>query len=313
MKNKKVVKIILINVLILIMTAIFLEIYSYNEYYQTFASIIEVQNKVNERMGAPDIKLDYKLLNKFDYDRLKSIMKPTIYMNSKKRPLLLMGCSYTYGSGLNNDQLFSTKIAKLTNRTTYNRGIAAGGAQHIYYQLNRDDFYKEVPDAEYIIYTFIYDHISRLYKHQFTYFGQETNLRYEIKNGKFEEVKPRFIPMYSFYTVRRIQAAMEEKAVENREQSFNFFLTTMRESLKLAKKHYKNVKFVILTFKDPSNEVLTEEEVNSLKKEGFIVLDAEKLVGHELTSKEYRVEDGYHPSEKVWDEVTPKITRALNL
>lgn len=313
MKNQNLVKIILINFLILILAAIFIEVCSYNEYKKIFASYIESQNKVNERLESPKVKLGYKLIKKFDYDKFKTEMKRPVYMNSKKRPLLFMGCSYTYGWGLNNDQLLSTKMAKLTNRTSYNRGIAASGAQHIYYQLNRYDFYKEVPDAEYIIYTFIYDHISRLYKHQLAFFGLETNLRYKVKNGKLEEVKPLFLPMYSLYTVRRIQYGIEKKEVANREQSFDFFLITMKESLKLARKHYKNVKFVILTYQDPSNETLTEQEFESLRKAGFIVIDAEELVGHELTSQKYRIEDGDHPSEKAWNEVAPKLAKALKL
>lgn len=313
MKNNKILKIVLINIVILLVAAVFVEIYSHNEYQKTYANIIEAQNKVNERLGAPKIKLDYKLIYDFDYDRFKRGMRPIVYAKTNKRPLLFMGCSYTYGWGLNNNQLLSTKMSKLTHRVAYNRGIAAAGAQHIYYQLDRDDFYKEVPDAEYIIYTFIHDHIDRLYKYQFAFFGVEANLRYKVKNQKLEQVKPLFLPMYSLYTVRRIQSDIEQKEVANQEKSFDLFLTIMKDSLKLAKKHYKNVKFVILTYKDPSNTTLSEQEIDALKKAGFIVLDAEKLVGHELTSKEYKVEDGDHPSEKAWDEIVPKLSKTLSL
>lgn len=313
MKKGEITIILLINLFILLIAAVIVEIYSHNEYQKTFAAIIEAQNKVNERLRCPKIKLDYKLIHKFDYDRLKRGMRPTTYMNSKKRPLLFMGCSFTYGWGLNNDQLLPVKMAKLTNRTAYNRGIAASGPQHIYYQLNRNDFYKEVPDSEYIIYTFIYDHIKRLYKYQLAFFGVEAGLRYEIKDGKLQEIEPSFLPFYSLYTVRRIQAEIEKKEIANEDESFNLFLTILKESLKQAKKHYKNVKFVVLIYKDPWGENLTPEQIELIKKEGFIVIDAEKLIGHELTDKKYKLEDNIHPSEQAWNEVAPKLAKALKL
>lgn len=313
MKIKNLITIILLNVCFLIIAAIFIEKYSHNEVQKTYATIIESQNKVNKRLGQPEIKLGYKLLHKFDYARFKREMRPPTYINSKKRPLLFFGCSYMYGWGLNQDQLLPTKIAKLSNRTTYNRGIAAAGTQHMYYQLKNDDFYKEVPDAEYIFYTFIYDHLNRLYKYQLAFFGKEIGLRYEIKNEKLQEIQPIFTPFYSLYTVKRIQADIEQKKLANEDETFNLFLTLLKESMKQTKIHYPKSKFVILLYKDPWGKELNTDQINLIKKEGFIVIDAEKLVGHELLSKQYRLEDDDHPSEKAWNEVAPKLVKTLNL
>lgn len=313
MKLKNIIKIITLNISFLILAVVLLEIYSHYEVQKTYATIIEAQNKINKRLGEPKIKLGYKLLHKFNYSKFEKEMRPPTYTKSKKRPLIFFGCSYTYGWGLNQNQLLPTKVAKLSNRTTYNRGVAASGTQHIYYQLSNKDFYKEIPDAEYIIYTFIYDHINRLHKYQLTFFGKEINLRYKIKNGKLQEIQPVFSPFYSLYTVKRIQADIEQNKLENKNESFNLFLTILKESMKQAKMHYPNVKFVILLYKDPWNSNLTTSQINLIKKEGFIVIDAEDLVGHELRSKKYRLEDDDHPSEQAWNEIAPKLVKKLNL
>lgn len=256
----------------------------------------------------------YKYIVKYKYEHYKKHFRPVLYSkNSRKRPITLFGCSYTEGLGLKENQTFGYKLFQKTDRTVYNRGALGTGPQFILYQLRRDDFYKEVPDAEYFIYTFIPDHFERMYKYQASFFYKDINLRFELKNGKVEEVKPAFLPLYSLFTIKKIQEIISNKKIQNTTKTFNLFLAIMKDSIALTKQHYPNSKFIILFYKDPTRKVLSSEQIKRLEDTGFIVVDSEKLAGHELMSKQYRLADENHPSEKAWNDIVPNLVRYLNL
>lgn len=315
MGSKKYIKIITINVIIFILIITCLEFAMYQREKNRWAGVIEQQNKVEQRLNSKNVlKPKFLLMKKFNYEEYKRNFRPVNYVeNSKKNPVIFFGCSYTQGAGLSNEQTLAYKISKLTNRTTYNRGIGGTGPQLMLYQLRRDDFYKEIPKSDCIIYTFISHHFIRLHTYRLSPWDDGINLRYEYKNGKLSEVNPVFAPFYSLFTVREAQEYILKKYHLDRQKNFNLFFDILKESKTLAKTHYPNVKFAILLYLDPTNVALTTTEINRLEQEGFIVIDAEKLVGHELKSDKYRVEDKDHPSEQAWDEVAPELVKKLNL
>lgn len=317
-KSKKITNIILINIIIFILISISIEAFSYYSTYELYKENMDLENQFFKKAGIKHhITLKYQLIKKFNYKEFKKDLRPVIKYNNNKRPLLFFGCSYTNTVGLKDNQLLYSKVAKLTKRTSYNRARGGEGAQLILYQLRRPDFYKEVPDAEFIIYTFIYDHLYRLNRYQLAPFNNLACLRYKYANRKLQEIDPSFLLMYSLFTTQKIQSYIEEQKYTNREECFELFYQIMAESLKLAKEHYPNAKFVILLYKDsawPSpDRHLSKEQIKRLKSAGFIVLDAETLVGHELTSDQYRLADKDHPSEKAWNEVAPKLVKTLKL
>lgn len=304
MKIKKLLKIIKTNFLILIALLVLLEAFCFL-----------IRYKINyDDMKRFNLKMQRGMAKPFNYEEIKKHLRPVIKGKSNKRPLLYMGCSFTYGSGLKEEGTLPYKISLMTGRTSYNRGIQAGSVQHILYQLRRDDFYKEVPDAEYIIYTFIFDHYRRQYQYYFTEFLPELELRYKNNNGKLEEVKPLFLPIYNLNSVRLIQNFIVNNKAEAREQCFALFLETLKESKRLAETHYKNVKFVILEYRQSGGEQFTDQERNTLIKAGFIVINLEYLVGHSLINNtKYFAKDERHPSAEVWEEVAPKLVKKLQL
>ena len=93
--------------------------------------------------------------------------KEPIFRNKDLKPIVLFGCSFAFGFGIDDEQTFSYKLSKYTNRTVYNRGLCGGGIQHVLYQLRREDFYKEIPEPEYVIYLYISNHIRRMYKYAY--------------------------------------------------------------------------------------------------------------------------------------------------
>ena len=54
-----------------------------------------------------------------------------INIDSKLKPILIMGCSFAYGAGLKDDETFSYKLGLETGRPVYNRSIMGGGLSNI--------------------------------------------------------------------------------------------------------------------------------------------------------------------------------------
>lgn len=320
MKIKNILKIILINLAVLLLFLLILEWIMYLFPNRTDADYIKRYNEYAQENHLKNLKLGYYPCVEFNYNRAKKTFRPVEIGKLKniKRPVLFFGCSYTYGSMLDNNQTLPYKINKLTGRTTYNRGFQGSGPQLMLLQLKDSSFYKEVPDAQYIIYTFIWDHILRLYAYnnsiatnsEGTY---EINPRYEFENGKLEKVKPAYLFFYRSFLVKKIQNYIKQKRSMDKDEYFPLFLAILKESQSLAKIHYKNPKFVILLYKDSGGAIFDDSQIKAIEKEGFIVIDAEKLVGHELMSSKYRVADKEHPSEQAWNEVAPKLIKELNL
>lgn len=320
MPNKNIIKTILINIVGFLMLLLLIEWIMYLNPNKWQAAYIKSYNIYAEKNHLPRLKLGYYPCVDFRYEFAKKYFRPVIKgkLAKTKRSLLFFGCSYTYGSTLNEDQTLPYKISKLTGRTAYNRGFPGAGPQMMLLQLQDPNFFKEIPDAQYVIYTYIGAHLQRLYVYNNcispTFDKKyEANPRYEIIDGRLEKVKPKFLLFYSTFTVRKIQDYLQEKRSRDREKSFDLLLAILKESQKLIKTHYKNTKFIVLLYKDSGKQTLEESKIRTLEKAGFIVIDAEKLVGHELTSSKYRTEDKEHPSEQAWDEVAPKLIKELNL
>lgn len=320
MKIKENFKILLINVLVIAFLLVILEGLMYLFPNKTDADYIKRYNEYAAKMNIPKLKLGYYPCVEFNYNKAKEQFRPVVIgkLAKTKRPILFFGCSFTQGSMLNDNQTISYKISKLTGRTAYNRGFQGSGPQLMLLQLQDPNFYKEVPDAQYIVYTFIWDHMLRLYSYNNCISptpegNYEINLRYEIKNGKLEKVKPRFLFFYSSFLVKKIQYYIKAKKARDEEKAFNLFLSILKESKKIAEMHYKTTKFVVLLYKDSGKAIFNDSQIKALKKEGFIIIDAEKLVNHELISQKYRMPDKEHPSEQAWNEIAPKLAKELKL
>lgn len=311
---KKIKKILLINLIALIAIFGVIEFLAFKFPPKDIANLINTTNAYAEKHGLGKAKIKYMAMVPFDINSKYYKIRPKITGKSSKRPILLFGCSFTYGVELNENQTLSYKLYKLTDRTVYNRGIPGTGSQHILYQLRQKDFYNKVPDAEIIIYTLIQDHFNRLYKYLFAPSSNSINLRYEFKNGKLQEVQPRFLPFYSLFSVQRVQDYIKMQRTKQTEETFKLFLQIMTESKKLTDKNYPNSKFVILLYECGNGEIiLSEKQIKTLENNGFIVIDVKKLTGHELVGSKYTTQDKIHPSEKAWDEITPQLVKALKL
>ncbi len=88
-------------------------------------------------------------------------------------------------------------------------------------------------------------------------------------------------------------------------------------SKNLLEEHFPGIKFVILkiNIEDDSGENFELPFMwDVLKKEGFIIINTEELLGRKFKlNSEDTVIDGYHPSEKFLNQLAPALVKKLNL
>lgn len=327
--NKKFKTFLIVNISLLVLILVGAEIASLISYRMRYAELIKFQAMMDEypkkfiKRNTPN----YVFPKKFDYKKIDERFSSRVYKseNPKKRPIVTIGCSYTegVGCGLEENQTFAYKLNQMTGRTTYNRGVGGSGPQLVYRQLSDENFKNEIPDAEYVIYTFLYNHIDRQFSSLLTYFTSDIELNYVLKDGVLMERERPFWFMYWSFLVKTFLEYKKQVLYFNEfHNGFPLFYATMAASVDEMHKKYPNSKFVFIEFPESSfcsNNCpdcirdLTKSEVKKLQDLGIIYIKASDLLGHNCCESKYRVADKDHPSELAWDEFIPKLVKNLKL
>ncbi len=182
--------ILLFTVLLVILEAVFfnrcLHLYKIEEN--------SLKNKISN-------KLEYSLfLSSFDEYYKEFDFRPVSYPENPdktKNPIILFGCSYVWGNGLDEKNTLSEKLAEYTKRIVYNRGIKGGSFQHMLYQSEDNTrYYNEVntKNPDYIIFVFEYDLLRRLYKYIFEPWYPYLYLRYKYNKSSGKLIRIFFPP-----------------------------------------------------------------------------------------------------------------------
>ncbi|MBQ9244940.1 hypothetical protein IJ182_01590 [bacterium] len=294
----------IINLLLIFIVIAAIEVCAFNKTKEE-NDIFKQQVKKLASNNADSFKTEYKILDDFS----PSIWRNSFYKpNSNKKPFLWFGCSFAEGAGLEDKETPCYKLSKITGRSCINRSKGATGTQFVYSQLKDDNITNEIPDVDYIIYTFIWDHTRRLYLYQVNPLIYMFNIRYKLQNGKLKEIKPIFKPLYSLYFVKRIlNRKITEETFQER-KDYNLFNAMLQESFKISKEKYPNAKFIMIEFPELSKMKLPENEVNKLEEIGITVVDAEKLMDDiDVYNKKYWLSDDIHPTSELWDKFLPKF------
>lgn len=302
LKLQKIIKIVIINLLTFCLL-------------DSILTFVDFNNLVVEQKGS--IVNPFKTMNFDKFYKKKVTFKNTQGLKYKKKPILLFGCSYTYGLGLEENQTFYYKISHFSKRPVYNRAFWGWGVQHMLYQLRQDSLYKEIPEPEVIIYTFINDQAQRLYLDTLWFPNDNIEfLRYQEKRGQLIKKTTKIFPIREFHIIYKIKHKIAlEKAYNNYcfNKSFDFLKQYFIESKKEINKHWPKTKIIILIYNmDKTYPYTNTPRWKELEKEGFIVVNTKDLVHVDLNKAQYRTHD-YHPTEKAWDLLVPKLVKKINL
>lgn len=317
LKNKKKIRILIINIFLILGFVLFLDWISYKHEYKMMVDYFNTKKiVVNDENVKPNWYRHTIRPFSLEYDRFREeSFRRNTGLNSTKPPIIVFGCSFAYGHLFPHNQTFPYKLSRLSNRPVYNRAYPSWGVQNFLYQLKRDDFYREVRPPEYIVYVFIDAHIERLYKSPLTPLESGECLRYKKSGGSLKEVTSGTNFLMRFFIVKKIQAIIVNKLIlneKNRDKNFDFMKLHFEEVKKIADRKYPGTKIVILKYVGFDSWFLNTPRWKELEKEGFIVLDTTSLTGHDLSQQKYKVPDG-HPNEEAWDIITPALIKKLKL
>ena len=325
MNRNKFLLIIIVNFILL------LAFYSVLEYF-AYRSDCYVYNKKNSEANLkiypmPKFTLinakDSTSIDYFKTDELLQGSKKPVGLKFDKRPIVLFGCSYTYGENLKDNEVFSYKLSEYTKRPVYNYAFSAFGIQHMMYILGLKDFKKHIKnEPAYVIYTFIPDHVRRLYLKAYGERNFGPYLRYYLaKNGELKEYPRYYAPLSYSYIGKKIltnSSDLRTCDVQNgNDDNFDFMKKHFEQAKVQLEKIYPNTKFVILIYEDnnwyQNSWYLVTDRWEELEKEGFIVIKTSNLVGRRFYKPEDLTYDSVHPSAKAWDLVVPKLVKRLGL
>ena len=241
-----------------------------------------------------------------------------------KPAVILFGCSFAYGTFLEDNQTLHYKLSKLTKRNVYNRALEACGIQQMYFFLSDKNFFKPIspPRIQYAIYVYIPSHLQRLttqiYSNSLCI--NENILTYKLKNNDLiTNNTPSFL--YKSFIFKELVKINDKRnntyTLENNYKKFILANEMFLRSKKILEEKYPDIKFVILKYSfENDNDVNYELPFmwDILEKEGFIILDTKDLIGRKFVlNSQDTAKDGYHPSEHAWDLLLPPLIKKLNL
>lgn len=313
-------KIILIN-LILIAVVYFtfdIAIYSY--------SIVK-SFELNSRIWTFREHIKQSVINYFEnkyisFDKFyekKIKFRPDVGLQFQKKPIVVFGCSFAYGSKLEDNQTFSYKLSEYTKRPVYNRASPGWGVQDMLYQLRRKDFYSNIKEPEYVIYVYMQGHMDRLYSEVWM---TDTQVFYKSTPHGLVENKwlSTYNPFYNFivkgirwcYYARKFRIEYEKRGFIESDWFFyvaKFLNQHFSESREEALNHWNHPKFIVLVYSETGSE-----NWSAIEASGWTVVKAKDLTTENLNSLKYVIsETNDHPSEAAWNLLVPSLVKKLDI
>ena len=313
MKKKYYKLILLINIILLIFVYFFFDIY-YFIYISDKEQIFKYNNKISFKIKSYFSRYKYNYLDDFEKKYIlrtsntkEAQEKFLTNADSHQRPIVLLGCSYTYGQNLDKSNNFSGQLARYMKRPVYNLGLIGAGIQHMIYILRSKQIQSIINDPEYVIYTYIPDHTNRLY------IGCGLSIidymYYRLNNNKLA------LNMGYSYIMRLpipfiLRILIYEKFTIPFNEKKELLEKHLLELYLQSKKNWKNSTFIIMVY-DSSNEI--EKITNRLREQGIKViymkemLKEKNIVYDESFKLKKEVDKFQHPSEHAWDVIVPVL------
>ena len=306
-------------------TAIFLILCEFLSYNFIYGNLFEELTNYSRTKKLSIIwkNLSYKTVpNELEINNnLPRWQNKDIPYNENSRPILILGCSYTYGQGIDKDKTLQSLLQKNTGRRVDNISYLGFGPdnilQHINY-LHRFNLLSEYK-YEYVIYTIMFNNIKRVEINNLCWYLTE-----KCKIKRFSSFKNRLIYLADkLYTVKMIKAKLFIKNDKNRIE-YNKFI--VQRIFRIIKQDIPDVKCIFLIYDDVKTYDIEKMQVDSLNKDFWKYLDKDnvkifstkELVGDILYKDEYKLvndpfQTPHHPNDKAWGILVSALTKKIDL
>ncbi|MGN0005268.1 MAG: hypothetical protein ACI37Z_04795 [Candidatus Gastranaerophilaceae bacterium] len=244
-----------------------------------------------------------------------NVRKPDGLEFSKKKPLLLFGCSYAYGFALNQNQTLSYKLAHILKKPVYNRAVTGNGFQLMYIMSTKDRLYKDLPTPDTVMYVMLNDHFRRMLGETFDIRDRYFYPYFEYKNGDliYDNHKNKILNfLKSSYLTRLIlknKIICQLNDYNNADYLTDFALAYFVKTREQLEKRYNTkLKFYVVLFDVYLFRDMLKEK---LKQNGFEVIDVKDFSDENFYSDKYFSKETIHPREITWDVLTPEIAKRM--
>lgn len=302
-----------------------LEIISYNFLYGFFRQMNDY--------GPKEFISNYKLYGITPQDILTyDIILPernneTLNYDNNKRPILTIGCSYTYGQGININKTFASQLQKKTNRKVLNVSMLGAGSDDVIRYLSYMNKINALQKNwfKYVFYTCMYAHVHRIYDLGLFSDYISDILQQNKNNSLKDKIKYYLNKSYTF----KILNSKKYANSRDFEMSFNYLKYNISKMNKIIKSALPDSIFVVLLYDDITNSNdAGEEEAIPLEKNNYTDLtnedinfiETKELVGDILYKEEYQLPYDtfqywrpHHPNEKAWEMIVPQLCKKLKL
>lgn len=239
-----------------------------------------------------------------------NFFKPVINETSDKKPILLFGCSFVYGHNIPQDSTFPEVLGRYTKRPVYNRARHGFGVQQMLFQLEDKTFYDIIPQPEYIIYTFIGDHIRRMYIPSVIMVKEYNDIWYKKEQDHLTLKKQNKFTK-EFICGLKIKNLLynHNLYLNNTGQKEEFLKMHLLTAKKYVDENWPGTKFIILGYLDTKslNNIKAD-----LEKAGFIVINRNDIAPFDDFDTKYCLsKTDVHPNEKAWEYIVPALMREI--
>ena len=340
----KKVKTFLINISISLVTVVFVLIiigFLYDIYFRNFfKNPIPFTTGTLFKATHPDSLLGYRpnsnahcsgektyhdtLIYKMTYNLDSSGHRVTPYsLTPKEKFAVFLGCSFTFGDGLNDNETIPYFFSKNTKTFQgYNFSYSGYGSNQALIMLQNDSLNKIVIQKDGIgIYVFIHDHINRT-------IGSMSN--FTMNKGKapcFELENANLVHKGLFIDAHPKRSWLYEKTGGSgffryfgigypfrlREKDYELTGKVLEEISKEFQKKFHNNKFYVIIYPSISQKDYESDDniIKYLKIKKIRYLDYRKLFN--LTTKGYFIPNDNHPTALANDILTKQIIKDLHL
>lgn len=222
---------------------------------------------------------------------------------------IFLGCSFTFGNGVNDDQTLPYSFSKLMNfeKNVLNCGLS-GRSTNLAISIIEsniiDSFTCKNSQTKYFIYSLIDDHIPRNFRSNAYELLPRDNWLY--KNGKFEKVSQPFGTVKNMFARSYIYNKFFDDIINkyNKEYYENYMIKSLKLLQEIAETKYKS-KFIIIVWpKFDANSVF----VDNLKKTNLDLI----VLPEYFNTQEYKIEKDGHPNAKANEELANIIMNYIN-
>lgn len=235
-------------------------------------------------------KENNKIIYDVCYSLLPNKFRYTECNKNSDNIYIFLGCSFTFGSGLEDNETLPYYFSKLMNfeNNVLNCGLPSKGSASALNILNNDIVNRFIgkKHIKYFIYSLIHGHLDR----NFNVLDYEANDNWICENNKWQRIKQPFeiikIVLSRSYIFRKIFLPK----IENYNKTFyeDYLFNNLKEIDKLVREKY-NSKLIIIVWPDI---LQSKRFYDKLKRTNFDMI----MLPSYIMDRKYRIVNDRHPN-----------------